>query len=82
MFSQAVKKEKVDLLETSGHNDLSHAITLDSPVPYRISAVIEYLNTKNTDVGTGSSGRSKQGDFMASCPALSNGWKQKYQISA
>lgn len=63
VFSQAVKKGKIDLLETSGHNDLSNAITLDSPVPYRISAVIEYLNTKNTDVVKGFSGRDKQGDF-------------------
>ncbi len=48
VFSQAVKEEKITLLEETGHNDLSHAITLDSPVPYRISSVIKYLNTKTT----------------------------------
>ena len=43
VFSQAVIQEKTKLLEESGHDDLVGEITLDSPVPYRISTVIEYL---------------------------------------
>ena len=43
VFSQAVIQEKTKLLEESGHDDLVGEITLDSPVPYRISTVIEYF---------------------------------------
>lgn len=64
VFSQAVIQEKTALLEESGHGNLAGEITLDSPVPYRISKVIEHLDSKNKEMIPGSGGREKQGDFF------------------
>ena len=64
VFSQAVIQEKTAMLEENGHSDLANEITLDSPVPYRISKVIEYLDAKNKEMVPGSNGREKQGDFF------------------
>ncbi len=64
VFSQAVIQEKTAMLEESGHSDLASEITLDSPVPYKISEVIEYLDAKNKEMVPGSNGREKQGDFF------------------
>ena len=63
VFSQAVIGGKISLLKESGHDDLSGEITLDSPVPYRISQVIEQLDGKNKEMVPGAKG-SKQGDFF------------------
>lgn len=63
VFSQAVIAGKVSMLENSGHNDLASEITVDSPVPYQILQVLEYLRDQNTSTKTGSSGRQVQGDF-------------------
>ena len=63
VFSRAVMDGKVYMLEESGHGDLTDDITVDSPVPYRISQVLEYLNDQNVGTKTGSSGRTVQGDF-------------------
>lgn len=63
VFSQAVIGGKISLLKESGHDDLSGEITLDSPVPYRISQVIEQLDGKNREMVPGTKG-SKQGDFF------------------
>lgn len=64
VFSQAVIREKAALLAECGHGDLAAEITLDSPVPYRISKVIAYLDGKNREMVPGSNGRDKQGDFF------------------
>ena len=63
VFSQAVIGGKISLLKESGHDDLSGEITLDSPVPYRISQVIEQLDGKNKEMVPDAKG-SKQGDFF------------------
>lgn len=63
IFSQTVIAEKSLMLAQGGHNDLISEITLDSPVPYRITQIIEQMNEKNTEMVRGSSGRDKQGDF-------------------
>ena len=63
IFSQTVIAEKSSMLAQGGHDDLISEITLDSPVPYRITQIIEQLNEKNTEMVRGSSGRDKQGDF-------------------
>lgn len=63
VFSQAVIAEKVAMLENSGHNDLAGEITVDSPVPYQISQVLECLRGQNIGTKTGSRGQQVQGDF-------------------
>lgn len=46
VFSQAVIAGKIAMLEEGGHNDLAGEITVDSPVPYQISHVLEYLRIR------------------------------------
>lgn len=62
VFSQAVIGEKISLLEQTGHADLAGDITLDSPVPYRISNILAVLKGKNEEMVPGAKGQ-KQGDF-------------------
>ncbi len=63
VFSQSVFKAKEDLLDEFDITDLSGKITIDSPVPYRVSNVLENLKNKNTEKKIGSTGRETQGDF-------------------
>ena len=63
VFSQAVMEGKRSLLDASGHPDLSEAITLDSPVPYKMDQILELLDYKNREMVTGANSREKQGDF-------------------
>ncbi len=63
VFSQAVIAGKIAMLEEGGRNDLASEITVDSPVPYQISQVLEYLSDQNKGTKKGSSGRQVQGDF-------------------
>lgn len=67
VFSQAVIGEKISLLEQTGHADLAGDITLDSPVPYRISNVLTALKEKNEEMVPGVRGL-KQGDFFGKLP--------------
>lgn len=64
VFSQAVMAGKRSLLNESGHSDLSGAITLDSPVPYKMDQILESLNGKNKETVPGAGGKEKQGDFF------------------
>ena len=68
IFSQAVMKEKISVLEGTGHNELASEITLDSPVPYRITQVLDFLDAKNVEMVPGSGTREKQGDFHGKLP--------------
>jgi DNA helicase HerA-like ATPase len=63
VFSQSVLKAKEELLDEFDITDLSGKITIDSPVPYRVSNVLENLKNKNTEKKIGSTGRETQGDF-------------------
>lgn len=63
VFSQSVLKAKEELLDEFDITDLSGKITIDSPVPYRVSNVLENLKNKNTEKKMGSTGRETQGDF-------------------
>ena len=64
VFSQAVIKAKKELLPETGHSEMVGHITIDSPVPYRMTSVMDLLNAKNTETKPGSSGRPVQGDFF------------------
>ena len=68
IFSQAVMKEKISVLEETGRNELASEITLDSPVPYRITQVLDFLDAKNVEMVPGSGTREKQGDFHGKLP--------------
>ena len=68
IFSQAVLKEKISMLEEAGRNQLASEITLDSPVPYRITQVLDLLEFKNKEMVPGSGNREKQGDFHGKLP--------------
>ena len=68
IFSQAVMKEKISVLEGTGHNELASEITLDSPVPYRITQVLDFLDAKNVEMVPGSGTREKQGDLHGKLP--------------
>jgi len=68
IFSQAVMKEKISVLEETGRNELASEITLDSPVPYRITQVFDFLDAKNVEMVPGSGTREKQGDFHGKLP--------------
>ena len=63
VFSQTVLQAKQDQLAKVGDVTLREHITIDSPVPYEISNVLEMLNVKNVETKTGASGRPVQGDF-------------------
>lgn len=63
VFSRAVLEKKRERLAVDGKTDKAEFITIDSPVPYELRAVLTYLNEKNTERVTGSSGREKDGDF-------------------
>lgn len=63
VFSQAVLSTKEALLTKNGNTAMVGHITIDSPVPYEISEVLDILNDKNVETKTGTSGRSVQGDF-------------------
>ena len=64
VFSQAVMKAKEKLLLETGHTEMVGHITIDSPVPYKMSSVMETLTAKNTEMKQGSSNRPVQGDFF------------------
>ncbi len=63
VFSRAVMIGKASMLEENGRSDLASEITVDSPVPYQMSQVLEYLGEQNTGTKRSSSGREVQGDF-------------------
>lgn len=64
VFSQSVLKAKEELLSELGHAAMVGQITIDSPVPYKMTSVMETLTAKNTEMKQGASGRPVQGDFF------------------
>lgn len=63
IFSQAVMQGKRACLETQGKEELIEHFTLDSPIPYRLSDVISFLDAQNKEMVPGSRG-DKQGAFF------------------
>lgn len=63
MFSRTVLECKRSLLSSYGMEELADQITVDSPVPYKMSDVLAAINEKNTEMVPGANGREKQGDF-------------------
>jgi uncharacterized protein len=63
VLSRTVTEEKRKFLEAGDHADILANFTIDSPVPYDISAVLAELNRLNTEMVRGAGNREKQGDF-------------------
>ncbi len=62
MFSNTVLKYKEDMLRENNLFDEYASFTLDSPIPYKMEAVIDYLNEKDTEMVQGARSE-KQGPF-------------------
>lgn len=64
MFSNAVIEGKKLFLRNIEKNEMEANITLDSPVPYCLDKLLEYLKEKDTEMVPGSGGRDKQGTYF------------------
>jgi len=62
VMSRAVVQAKTRFLEAGGHTDVLANFTIDSPVPFRVSDVLDELNRLNIEMVPGAKGE-KQGDF-------------------
>ena len=62
IFSSEVLKQKREMLNNTGHQDMENIITLDSPVPYDLKNLIENLNDLDTQMVQGQRGE-KQGPY-------------------
>lgn len=63
LFTRFVLEGKRDYLMTCGHEDEAQKITVDSPVPFDITKLIEKLESKDAEMIQGSAGREKQGPY-------------------
>lgn len=62
IFSKAVFAEKEKFLEDNKLDSLKGHITIDSPVPYKLDNVLDYLKNLDTEMVSGTRGE-KQGPF-------------------
>ena len=62
MFSNAVIDGKRAFLKSIGRDDMAASITLDSPIPYDLDALLNFLNEKDTEMVQGARGE-KQGTY-------------------
>ena len=63
VMSREVTNAKQKWLENEKQHDILANFTVDSPVPFDYTKVIDKLDALNTEMIPGSSGRGKQGDF-------------------
>ena len=64
VVQDAITEQKKGFLQSNGRVDLLEAFTLDSPIPYSISQVIDKLRYLNEDHKVpGANGREKNGPF-------------------
>jgi Predicted ATPase len=64
MFSNAVIDGKRAFLKSIGRDDMAASITLDSPIPYDLNKLLEYLNDKDTEMVPGANNKEKQGAYF------------------
>lgn len=64
IISREINAAKQNYLQAGGHSDLLNNFTVDSPVPFDLSALLLELNSINTLMVPGSGGREKQGEFF------------------
>ena len=58
-FTSHVRALKEKTLKVEGKNDVAKTFTVDSPIPYAISDLLDILNTDNTTKGVGKTGPVK-----------------------
>lgn len=63
VFTREVRTLKEASLTASNREETLATFTVDSPVPYDLKALIAELQSLDTEMTTGSSGRDKQGDW-------------------
>ena len=63
LFTRFVLEGKREYLIGCGHKDEAPKITVDSPVPFSIEALIKKLEDKDVEMVPGSGGKEKQGPY-------------------
>lgn len=64
VMSRAILQAKKSFLEKGGHDQVLANFTIDSPIPFEITSVLEELNRLNAEMVPGAKvGTEKQGDF-------------------
>lgn len=63
MFSKYVLEKKTEYLISQGKKEVEAQFTIDSPIPYEMSALIEALKAKDTEMVPGAT-KPKQGDYF------------------
>jgi len=63
MFNKYVLEKKADYLISQGKEEVEAQFTIDSPIPYDISALIADLKAKDTEMVPGAT-KPKQGDYF------------------
>ena len=63
MFSNSVIEGKKAFLRENEEHEMEANITLDSPIPYRLSILLEELKAKDSEMVPGARGGEKQGPF-------------------
>lgn len=63
VISRAIVEAKTKFLEAGGHTEVLANFTIDSPVPFKIDAVLAELERLNSEMVPGAAGKEKQGDF-------------------
>lgn len=64
MFSSAVIDGKKEFLRNAGKKEIEANITLDSPIPYSLDNLLDFLKSKDTEMVSGSRSE-KQGPYFS-----------------
>jgi hypothetical protein len=64
IISREINAAKRKYLEDGGQEELLNNFTVDSPVPFSLTALLEELNSINTQMVPGSGNKEKQGEFF------------------
>ncbi|WP_377807920.1 ATP-binding protein (plasmid) [Azospirillum sp. A29] len=63
VMQRAITGAKRAYLERGGYQDVLNNFTIDSPVPFDLSAVLDELAALNAEMVQGAGGKEKQGDY-------------------
>lgn len=62
-FTLHVRELKGETLDTAGKGEVKETFTVDSPIPYEISGLVDRLKIDNTTKGVGKNGAAVKGDW-------------------
>ena len=62
-FTLHVRELKGETLDTAGKAEVKETFTVDSPIPYEISGLVDRLKIDNTTKGVGKNGAAVKGDW-------------------